>query len=352
MPDRKSWEKEWKEVSGHALVAVNSATSLDGLETLRLEYLGRKGRLTSLLKDLKDFDLGDRRELGGPSNAFKEELSAAIDAKKAELEGAAQDAAIAGTKLDLTLPGLAPAEGRLHPLTLVMREMTGILSRMGFSWAEGPHVETDHYNFESLNFPPNHPARDMQDTFYVDAGSGVPGSILLRPQTSPVQIRRMEAQRPPLRIMAPGRVFRHEAVDASHGAVFHQIEGLYVDKGVTMADLKGTLLVFIQSLFGPKAQMRFRPSFFPFTEPSAEVDMQCILCEGSGCPACKRTGWMEVLGAGMVHPNVFKGVDYDPEVWSGFAFGMGVERIAMLKLGITDLRLFYQNDLRFLEQFK
>ncbi|MCX5787964.1 MAG: phenylalanine--tRNA ligase subunit alpha, partial [Elusimicrobia bacterium] len=247
---------------------------------------------------------------------------------------------------DATLPPPPAARGRLHPLTLVMDEMNSILARLGFALADGPLVETEYYNFEALNIPPEHPARDTQDTFYLEVGG-----LLLRTHTSPVQIRRMESSRPPVRIIAPGRVFRHEAVDASHSAVFHQIEGLYVDKQVSMADLRGTLDTFLQCLFGPQTKTRFRPSYFPFTEPSAEVDIACILCGGAGCAACKRSGWMEILGCGLVHPNVFKAVGYDPGHWSGFAFGMGVERIAMLKLGITDIRMFYENDLRFLEQW-
>ena len=231
-----------------------------------------------------------------------------------------------------------------------MRDMTGILARLGFAYADGPLVETEYYNFEALNIPKDHSARDMQDTFYLEREDDEE-PLLMRTHTSPVQIRHMEGHKPPIRIMAPGRVFRHEAVDASHSAVFHQIEGLYVDKNVTMADLKGTLDTFVKNLFGPKTKSRLRPSYFPFTEPSVEVDVQCLLCGGGGCPACKQEGWMEMLGAGIVQAKVLAGVNIDPEVYSGFAFGIGVERPAMLLLGIPDIRMFYENDARFLRQF-
>ncbi|MDE2237113.1 MAG: phenylalanine--tRNA ligase subunit alpha, partial [Elusimicrobia bacterium] len=248
-------------------------------------------------------------------------------------------------ELDLTLPGLPQPRGRRHPLTQILDEMTRILSLMGFSWAEGPHVEDDRHNFSALNIPEHHPARDLHDTLYL-----ADAPLLLRTHTSPVQIRSMEARRPPLRIMCPGRVFRHEAVDATHSAVFHQLEGLYVERGVTFADLKATLAAFMEQLLG-SSEIRLRPSFFPFTEPSAEVDVRCLFCSGRGCPVCKQSGWLELLGAGLVHPNVLKAVDIDPERWSGFAFGIGVERLAMLKLGVKDIRQFYENDVRFLRQF-
>lgn len=357
---RQSWEKAWSQISG-SCDQVAKAASLDSLETLRLDLLGRKGTLTNLLKDLKELSLEDRRELGSPANELRERLESALSTRKAELEFTKREAEIGKTQIDLTLPGVPPATGRLHPLTQILDEMSDILSRLGFSWAEGPHVENEYYNFEALNIAPDHPARDMFDTFYLKIGKPAigensnakkSGALLMRTHTSPVQIRRMESARPPLRIMSPGRVFRHEATDASHSAVFHQIEGLYVDRNVSMADLKGTLQMFLQCLFGAKTQTRFRPSFFPFTEPSAEMDIECVFCKGSGCNICKRSGWLEVLGAGLVHPNVFKAVDYDADLWSGFAFGLGVERIAMLRLGVSDIRMFYQNDLRFLEQFK
>jgi len=351
MTTRKNWEKSWRQISKTALLSIRKSSSLETLETLRVRLLGRQGSLTELLKSLKDLPLEDRRELGGPANTFKNELTTTIETRKAELESAEQEQAIAGIKLDPTLPGHKTPHGRLHPLTLVMDEMAGILAKLGFSWVEGPLIESDRYNFEALNIPADHPARDLHDTFYIEGG-GAPGSMLLRTHTSPVQIRHMERTKPPLRIISPGRVFRHEAVDASHGAVFHQMEGLYVDKHVTLADLKGTLHIFLQRLFGPNTKTRFRPSYYPFTEPSADVEISCIFCAGAGCGVCKRSGWIEVLGSGVVHPNVFRAVGYDPETWSGFAFGMGIERIAMLKFGINDIRMFYQNDLRFLEQFE
>ena len=352
MTTRDSWEQSWRQISETALPSVEQAASVPELEAIRVKLLGRQGALTELLKALKDLSIDDRRAVGEPANALRNQLVAAIDRRKTELERAEQDRAISETKLDLTLPGKPQRRGHTHPLTAVMNEMAEALSRMGFSWAEGPLVESDRYNFESLNIPADHPARDMHDTFYVEAMSTTPSApMLLRTHTSPVQIRYMEKNRPPLRIMAPGRVFRHEAVDATHAAVFHQMEGLYVDKGVTFADLKGTLGLFMKMLFGTKTKTRFRPSFYPFTEPSADVEISCIFCAGAGCNVCKRSGWIEVLGAGLVHPNVLKAVNLDPEEWSGFAFGLGVERIAMLKLGINDIRMFYQNDLRFLEQF-
>lgn len=348
---RKNWEASWRSVSASAEEKVGGAESLERLEAVRLEFLGRKGSLTELLKQLKDLPLEDRRQLGGPANELKAQLEAAIEAKQKALGSAHTSRKIAETRLDPTLPASGRPLGHLHPLTVLTDEMVSILSRLGFTWADGPQVEKEHYNFDALNIPADHPARDMQDTFFVDMGGGKRGDWLLRTHTSPVQIRRMESSRPPLRIMAPGRVFRHEAVDASHSAVFHQIEGLYVDKNVTLADLKGTLNMFLQAFFGPQTKTRFRPSYFPFTEPSAQVDISCLICGASGCGVCKKTGWLEVMGAGLVHPNVFRAVDYDPSVWSGFAFGLGVERMAMLKCGINDIRLFYQNDARFLEQF-
>lgn len=352
MTTRKSWEDSWRRLSETALASIREASSLDSIESLRVELMGRRGSLTGLLKELKDLPLEARRELGGPANELKETLAQAIDRRKRELAGAAVEREISNTALDLTLPGAPPPGGRLHPLYQALDEMTGILGRMGFAWAEGPLCENERCNFDALNIPPEHPARDLWDTFYLKTGPGDPGPLLLRTHTSPVQIRHMERAKPPLRIMAPGRVFRHEAVDASHSAVFHQIEGLYVNKSVSMADLKGTLRLFLQGLFGPETETRFRPSYFPFTEPSAEMDIRCLLCGGAGCPVCKRSGWLEILGAGLVHPKVFRAVGYDPGEWSGFAFGVGVERVVMLRLGVSDIRDFYQNDLRFLEQFR
>lgn len=358
------WIERWKETSAAAERSIAAAGDLDAIERERVAWLGRSGKLNLLLKELPSLPEGKRRAWGGPANQDKNRIVALIEERKAGFERAALEGELTQAAIDPTLPPPPPSRGRLHPLTLAMDDMASILARLGFSWAEGPNAETEYYNFEALNIPAEHPARDTQDTFFLKThdgppgpGSGPPGpgsgppGLLLRTHTSPVQIRRMESSRPPIRIIAPGRVFRHEAVDASHSAVFHQIEGLYVDKNVSMADLKGTLDTFLQCLFGSQTKTRFRPSNFPFTEPSAEVDISCILCGGAGCAACKRSGWMEILGCGLVHPNVFKAVDYNPELWSGFAFGLGVERIAMLKLGITDIRMFYENDVRFLEQW-
>ncbi|MBI4386032.1 MAG: phenylalanine--tRNA ligase subunit alpha [Elusimicrobia bacterium] len=355
--DSKAWKESWETRCREAKESLAGHATLEALEALRLKYLGRKGSLTELLKTLKDLPLEARRELGGPANAQKEEILGLIEASRGSLEHQSREREIAGTRLDPTLPGVPSPQGYRHPLTQIIAETADILGRLGFSWAEGPLIETNYYNFEALNIPAHHPARDMFDTFYLKLApkspeaAGEHGNLLLRTHTSPVQIRRMESARPPLRIISPGRVFRHEAVDATHSAVFHQVEGLYVDHHVTLADLKGTLHAFMQALFGPKTRTRFRPSFFPFTEPSAEMDVQCLFCSGSGCGLCKRSGWLEILGAGLVHPNVFKAVDYDPEAWSGFAFGLGIERVAMLRWGIPDIRMFYQNDIRFLEQF-
>ncbi|MBI5631555.1 MAG: phenylalanine--tRNA ligase subunit alpha [Elusimicrobia bacterium] len=344
---RKRWTTAYQSLED-ALKSCDpgSASNLAELEEFRLRFLGRKGDLTELLKGLKELSLNERRELGPRAQALKVSLEKRIEARRNALEATQDEAALAEGAIDLTLPGLRPPRGRLHPLSLTMREMTKILSLMGFSWAEGPQVESDYYNFTALNIPEHHPARDMHDTFYLE---GLP--LLMRTHTSPVQIRAMESARPPLRLISPGRVFRHEAVDATHSAVFHQIEGLAVDKGVSFADLKGTLQVFMQKLLGPGTRLRFKPSYFPFTEPSAQVDVQCFFCGGSGCAVCKRTGWIEMLGAGLVHPNVLKTASYDPEIWSGFAFGIGVERVAMLRLGVKDIRAFYENDVRFLGQF-
>lgn len=352
MTARKDWELRWQEASSGALDFIRGAGDPGSLEALRLRLLGRKGRIAELLRELKDLPVEDRRILGGPANTLRRSIEEALSVRREELGKSARERELERSTLDPTLPGERPARGHLHPLTQVLGEMTSLLGRLGFSWAEGPLIEDERHNFEALNIPRDHPARDMQDTFYLRCPSGSPdGAALLRTHTSPVQIRRMESRRPPLRVMAPGRVFRHEATDASHSAVFHQVEGLHVDRQVSMADLKWTLETFLQGLFGSDTRTRLRPSYFPFTEPSAEADVQCLFCGGDGCAVCKRSGWIEILGAGLVHPNVLRAVDYDAEIWSGFAFGIGVERVAMLRLGIDDIRTFYQNDLRFLEQF-
>lgn len=291
--------------------------------------------------------LADRRTLGPLAHRLKTDLTQQIEERKKRLRRESLQKKLQDISLDSSLPGVPCAVGSLHPITQVEREIVGVLSRLGFSVAQGPILETDEYNFQALNIPPDHPARDLQDTFYLADHP----QLLLRTHTSPVQIRMLRAHRPPLRIAAPGRVFRHEATDASHGAVFHQVEGLYVDRRVCLADLKSTLAYLFRELLGPSTLLRFRPSYFPFTEPSAELDVGCLLCGGQGCSVCKKSGWLEMLGAGMVHPKVFEQAGYSGSEWSGFAFGMSVERLAMLKLRIPDIRLLYENDMRFLEQF-
>jgi phenylalanyl-tRNA synthetase alpha chain len=318
--------------------------SSDALEALRIKYLGRKGLISALFDGIKDVPAAERREYGKALNELKNLATTRLD----ELQRTFTSARPAQT-IDPTLPGRKDITGGLHPLTIMLNEITDIFRRMGFTVETGPEAETVHYNFDALNTPIWHPARDATDTFYLDIPGG---QWLLRTETSPVQIRVMERQPPPIRIIAPGRVYRNDKPDATHSPVFMQVEGLYVDKGVTFADLKGTVLAFYRALFGDGVSVRFRPHFFPFTEPSAEVDMSCIFCSGKGCRICKQTGWLEMGGSGMVDPNVFLGVGIDPEVYTGWAFGLGIERIASRKWGVDDIRLFYENDLRFLEQFK
>ena len=343
---RADWEKSYV-LAESALreAGVNDADLLT-LEEVRVRFMGRKGALTELLKSLKDLSIEDKRELGPKAQALKAVFDAAIEARKAALEDAGDAAALDKDAIDLTLPAVGAPSGRLHPITTTLHEMARIFQLMGYSWAEGPFVEDERHNFTALNIPADHPARDSQDTFYL---RDLPW--LLRTHTSTVQIRTMEGQRPPLRVVCPGRVFRHEQIDATHSAVFHQVEGLVVDENIGLADLKGHLQIFLQKLLGPSTKTRFRPSYFPFTEPSTEVDVKCFFCPGTGCPSCKHTGWIEILGAGVVNPAVFKAIGYDDAKWSGFAFGIGVERVAMLLHGVRDLRDFYTNDLRFLKQF-
>ncbi|MDO9042993.1 MAG: phenylalanine--tRNA ligase subunit alpha [Desulfocapsaceae bacterium] len=314
------------------------------LEDFRIRYLGRKGQFSTIMRELGAVAPEERPRVGQLANTIKEEIEKLFEEKKVLLGGNAQSGAKGAKLIDLSLPGRYPERGRLHPVTQIMNEVCSIFEAMGFSVAEGPDVEQDHYNFEALNIPAHHPARDMHDTFYVS------DSILLRTHTSPMQARIMESQQPPLRVIAPGKVYRCDS-DITHTPMFHQVEGFLVDTKVSFADLKGILTVFTQKMFDKDLPLRFRPSFFPFTEPSAEVDIACVICGGSGCRVCKQTGWLEILGAGMIDPEVFKMVGYDPEIYSGFAFGLGIERIAMLKYGINDIRLYYENDLRFLAQF-
>ncbi|MBQ7170862.1 MAG: phenylalanine--tRNA ligase subunit alpha [Clostridia bacterium] len=313
-------------------------------ESLRIRYLGKKGELTALLRSMGELSPEERPAAGQAVNALRVMIEEGIEKAKKERAAASLEKKLAAEKLDVTLP--APAvSGALHPLTAVQRELEDIFCGMGFEVAEGPEVEYDYYNFVALNIPEDHPARDTQDTFYIT------DNILLRSQTSPVQVRTMEKKKPPIRMISPGRVYRSDAVDATHSPLFHQLEGLVVDRGVTMGDLKGTLEIFAKQLFGEDTRIRFRPHHFPFTEPSAEVDASCFACGGKGCRVCKGEGWIEILGAGMVHPFVLSNCGIDTEVYSGFAFGLGVERIAMLRYKIDDMRLLYENDVRFLSQF-
>ncbi len=311
------------------------------LEKVRIEFLGRKqGRITKVLRSIKNLPSKDRPLIGGLVNQLKEEIEKELKERKKSIEKEEKEEYI-----DITLPGKKPLVGKLHPITQTIEEIKRIFMGLGFRVVRGSEAETEYYNFEALNMPRYHPARDEQDSFYLD------NNYLLRTHTSPVQIKIMEKESPPIRIIAPGKCYRRDAVDASHFTMFHHVEGLAVDKKITFSDLKGSLTYFVHQMFDKEAKLRFRPSFFPFTEPSAEVDISCIMCKGSGCRVCSGKGWLEILGAGMVDPEVFKKVNYDPEKYQGFAFGMGVERICMLKYGIDDIRLFFQNDLRFLRQF-
>lgn len=324
-----------------ALEELKGIDDPSGLEKFRITYLGKKGLLTAGMKKLRDLPAGERPEAGKLANVVKGNLTGRFEeARERVASGKTEGASF----LDVTLPGREPLRGNLHPVTLVIKEVCQIFSRMGFMVVKGPNVELDYYNFEALNLPKDHPARDMQDTFYIS------GNVVLRTHTSPIQIRVMEAKKPPVSIIAPGKVYRRDS-DVSHTPMFHQVEGLLVDKDVSFGDLKGTLTSFVHQMFGSDTSLRFRPSFFPFTEPSAEVDIRCVMCGGKGCRTCSHTGWLEILGSGMVDPNVYGFVDYDPEVYTGFAFGMGIERIAMLKYGINDIQLFFKNDMRFLRQF-
>jgi phenylalanyl-tRNA synthetase alpha chain len=325
--------------------AVAAARSSADLEQVRVRFLGRQGVLTQLLRSLGALAPEERPAAGAAANEAKRELEALLEGRLTAALEVERRARRAHERFDLTLPGRRPPRGALHPLTHVHDEIVAIFAGLGFSVVEGSEVETDYHNFEALNIPRDHPARDMQDTFYLSE------STLLRTHTSPVQIRAMKAQRPPVRIIVPGKVYRRDVADMSHSPMFHQVEGLAVDRQITMGDLKGTLELFAREMFGPGSRIRFRPSFFPFTEPSAEADVLCFVCRGDGCRLCKQGGWLEILGSGMVHPQVLKNVGYDPEEVTGWAFGMGIERIAMLKYGIDDLRLFFENDVRFLRQF-
>lgn len=328
-----------------ALNELENAASIQDIEAVRIKFLGKKGELTGILKQMGKLSAEERPVVGQLANVIRSEIEAKIEEDSKAIAQKLQAEKLKAEKIDVTLPGKAKVLGSRHPLTVVLDDIKDIFIGMGFDIVDGPEVEKDYYNFEALNIPKDHPARDTQDTFYINE------NIVLRTQTSPVQVRVMEKQQPPIRIISPGRVFRSDAVDATHSPLFHQIEGLVVDKGVSFADLKGTLEIFIKQLYGEDSVVRFRPHHFPFTEPSAEVDVQCFNCHGAGCPLCKGEGWIEILGCGMVHPKVLETCNIDSEVYSGFAFGLGLERIAMRRYNINDLRLFFENDVRFLKQF-
>ncbi|RMF84555.1 MAG: phenylalanine--tRNA ligase subunit alpha [Nitrospinota bacterium] len=330
------WQQE-------AVQELTSAQSEQEVTQIRIKYLGRKGLITGALREIGSLPPAERRRFGQKANQIKAFIEKAIADRLEELRQVKVAQELEAAWVDVTLPGRRPLFGRKHPLTQVLDEVVTIFIRLGFSVAEGPEIELDYYNFEALNIPKDHPARDMQDTFYLS------DEVVLRTHTSPVQVRVMEQQSPPVRIIAPGKVYRCDA-DITHTPMFHQVEGLVVDEGISFADLKGVLELFVTQFFGPETRMRFRPSYFPFTEPSAEVDIQCVICQGKGCALC-HSGWLEILGAGMVDPAVYSFVNYDPERFTGFAFGMGIERLTMLKYGIDNIRLFFENDLRFLRQF-
>ncbi len=327
-----------------ALADLSGLTSEEAIQDIRVKYLGKKGAVTSIMKGIGVLPPEERPAIGQIVNTVRSQLEERIESALSSVRNARKAENLQRERIDVTLPGRRRPMGSKHPITLVTEEISEIFAGLGFQVAEGPEIELDYYNFEALNFPKDHPARDMQDTFFID------DNVLLRTHTSPVQVRTMLKHAPPVRIIAPGTVYRCDS-DATHSPMFHQVEGLMVDHGISFGDLKGILTIFVNQLFGKGIGVRLRPSFFPFTEPSAEVDIACVICKGKGCRVCKNTGWLEILGAGMVDPEVYRHVHYDPETISGFAFGMGIERIAMLKYGISDMRLLFENDLRFLRQF-
>ena len=338
-------QEQLEAIRQEAEAALQTCTDAKQLDAIRVQYLGKKGALTAILKQMGKLSAEERPVMGQLANAVRSDIESAITKQQAAIAEAALEQKLQSETLDITLPGKQKKIGGLHPLTIVENEIKEIFLGMGFSVADGPEVEYDYYNFEALNLPPDHPARDTQDTFYIT------DNILLRTQTSSVQVHVMEQQKPPIRVISPGRVFRSDAIDATHSPLFHQVEGLVVDKGITMADLKGTLELLMQRLYGDDCKIRLRPHHFPFTEPSAEVDVMCYNCYGKGCRLCKGEGYIELLGAGMVHPKVLEGCGIDSNVYSGFAFGLGLERIVMRRYNIQDMRLLFENDYRFLEQF-
>ncbi len=338
-------EREVSRIKEEFVVKLSMINNREDIEKLKIEYLGRKGKITLLLRKLGTLSLEERPKIGQLLNQTKREIEERLESRIEEIEKTERDKRLKEEGIDITLPGKRLDRGDLHPLSLVLRQVEEIFFSLGFKLEEGPEVELDYYNFEALNIPKDHPARDDQDSFYINK------EILLRTHTSPVEIRVMEKQQPPIRMIALGKCYRRDATDSTHSPMFHQIEGLAVDENITFGDLKGVLTFFVQRMFGEERKVRFRPGYFPFTEPSAEVDVSCLLCQGKGCKACGYSGWLEIMGAGMTDPAVFKMVGYDAEKYTGFAFGMGAERIAMLRYGIDDIRLFFENDLRFLKQF-
>ncbi len=338
-------QTQLKNIKVEAEKEIELAKTPKDIEDIRVKYLGKKGALTAILKQMGSLSNDDRPIIGQMANEIRDYISGKIDAGMKKIKKAKLDEQLSSEKIDVTLPGVCKPLGHKHPLNIVLDEVKEIFVGMGFDIVDGPEIETDYYNFEALNMLKHHPARDTQDTFYIDENT------LLRTQTSCVQIRTMESSEPPIRMISPGRVYRSDAVDATHSPVFHQVEGLVVDRGITFSDLKGTLETFFQALYGQGCVIRLRPHHFPYTEPSAEVDVQCFSCGGHGCRLCKNEGWIEILGCGMVHPVVLKNCGIDPKIYSGFAFGVGLERIAMRRYNINDMRLFYENDVRFLNQF-
>lgn len=338
-------KEQLRAISERAANALKEVKAQSELEELRVAYLGKKGELTSILKQMGKLSAEERPAMGQLANAVRSEIEAKIAEKTALIKKTEQDKKLEKETLDISLPGKKGKKGGLHPLNTVLKDMINIFQSMGFDVVDGPEIETEYYNFEALNVPADHPARDMQDTFYVGDG------LILRSQTSATQIRTMENRKPPIRMICPGRVYRADDVDATHSPVFHQIEGLVVDKGITMCDLKGTLEQFAREIYGSDTKVKFRPSFFPFTEPSVEVDVSCSECGGKGCRVCKGSGWIEILGAGMVHPRVLERCGIDPEEYSGFAFGIGLDRLTTTRYKISDIRLLFENDIRFLSQF-
>lgn len=338
-------KEKLEQIKAAAQKAIAEAADEKGIDDIRVRFLGKKGELTAILKQMGGLSPEERPIIGQLANKIRAELEGNIESASKDFKEKADELKLKAETIDITMPAEPAVTGKLHPLNTVLNDLIDLFQSMGFDVVDGPEVETDHYNFEALNVPADHPARDMQDTFYIAE------NLLLRTQTSAAQIRTMETKKPPIKIICPGRVYRADEVDATHSPVFHQIEGLVVDKGITMCDLKGVLEQFAHEIYGPETEVKFRPSFFPFTEPSVEVDVTCSECRGKGCRVCKGSGWIEILGAGMVHPRVLKSCGIDPEEYSGFAFGIGLDRITTTRYKISDIRLLFENDLRFLSQF-